>query len=108
MRKRGGGEGGAAGGGKKNPREARARGEKQEIFPATHPVLVGEPVDAEALALAALGVGPVLVLHLAGDAHQVGLDDVVLFLFCFGGEGARQGEERRGRGRNEREKEIRG
>lgn len=61
----------------------------------THPVLVGEPVDAEALALAALGVGPVLVLHLAGDAHEVGLDDVVLLL-------KREGEKRT------REEEIRG
>ena len=61
----------------KNPRQKER---KKENF-VTHPVLVGEPVDAVALALAALGVGPVLVLHLAGDAHEVGLDDVVLWLF---------------------------
>ena len=30
------------------------------------------------LALASLGVSPVLVSHLAGDAHQVGLHDGVL------------------------------
>lgn len=30
------------------------------------------------LALAALGVGPVLVLHLPADAHQVGLHDLIL------------------------------
>ena len=57
---------------KKNPSKRK----KEKL--GTHPVLVGEPVDAVALALAALRVGPVLVLHLAGDAHEVSLDDVVL------------------------------
>uniref|UniRef100_A0A1J3D9J6 Uncharacterized protein n=3 Tax=Noccaea caerulescens TaxID=107243 RepID=A0A1J3D9J6_NOCCA len=41
-------------------------------------VLVGEPVHAVALALAALGVPPVLGLHGLGAAHQVQLDGLIL------------------------------
>ena len=54
------------------------------------------------LALAALGVGPVLVLHLAGDAHQVGLDDIVLDGVQALGwrEGGKGGGERHGESAN--------
>jgi len=41
-------------------------------------VLVLEAVHAIALALAALGVPPVLLLHVAGAAHQVLLHHIVL------------------------------
>ena len=41
-------------------------------------VLVGEAVDAIALALAALGVNPVLLEHGIRLAHQVELDNLVL------------------------------